>query len=90
MPKINVYCIYDSKVKVFEKPIYLRNHGEALRELEDAANDEKSKISMYPEDFSLMHLGTYDDEKGVFENRPNAPENLGLASAYKKVQQKGV
>jgi len=58
----NLYAIYDSKAKVYNVPFAMINHGVALRASKDMANDPKSQTSKTPEDFTLFHIGTYDDE----------------------------
>jgi len=83
MAKLLCFSVYDSKVKAYDKPFFMRSRGEALRGWQAAVNDEKTTLCTHPEDFSLMELGDYDDETGAFTNH-QAPVNLGLASQYKR------
>lgn len=84
--KYPVYSVYDSKVNAYDKPFALRSRGEAIRGWADAANDPQTTICKHPEDFSLMELGHFDDTKGTFENH-TVPQNLGLASQFKRQPQ---
>lgn len=84
MAKLMVYSVYDSKVKYFQNPIFMRNRGEALRSWEQAANDEKLTICAHPLDFALMEIGEFDDQSGKFFNL-EAPESLGLAANFKRL-----
>lgn len=77
-----VYSVYDSKVQAYATPFLQRSKGEALRGFQEAANNSEINISRHPADYSLMELGTYDDQVGQFKNH-TAPLNLGLASQYK-------
>lgn len=83
MAKSMVYSVYDSKVKYFHFPMFMRNRGEALRSWEQVANDEKSTISAHPADFSLMELGEFDDQTAQITFHP-VPESLGLALQFKR------
>lgn len=84
MAKLMIYSIYDSKVKFYDRPLFMRNRGEALREWGKAANDEKTTISAHPNDFALMEIGEFDDQTGQIT--PIAvPESLGLAVHFKNV-----
>lgn len=82
MAKSMVYAVYDSKVKFFHFPMFMRNRGEALRSWAEAANDGKTQISSHPEDFALMELGEFDDQTGKIEML-SVPESLGLAIQFK-------
>lgn len=84
MATLNVYAVYDAKVKYFHNPMVMRNRGEALRSWEQVANDEKSSICAHPSDFSLMELGTFDDQTGKIDLLP-VPESLGLALQFKRL-----
>ena len=50
-----------------------------------AANDLTTDVGRYPSDFSLYHLGTYDDETAKFDLMPE-PFHLALASTLVEVK----
>lgn len=78
------YAVYDSKVGVYEQPFLMRTKGEAIRSWVDVVNDEKTKFNKHPEDFTLMELGEYDDEKGQFINLATGPVAIGVALEFLK------
>lgn len=83
MAKLIVCAAYDSKIQNYAQPFFMRTKGEAIRAWTEVSNDTSTNIGKYPEDFSLMELGEYDEASGSFSNH-QAPINLGLASQYKK------
>ena len=78
---MDVFTVYDSKVKVYGNIFLAKNKGEALRMFQDVANDDKTQICKYPVDFHLIRIGTYDDLTGVIQGQDH--ENLGSADQYK-------
>lgn len=83
MAKLMIYSIYDSKVKFYDRPIVMRNRGEAMRSWEQAANDEKTSICAHPHDFALMEIGEFDDQTGQIVSHA-VPDSLGLAVHFKR------
>lgn len=79
-----VFSIYDSKAKLFFVPFFSFNKAVAQRQFAALAQDSATTISKSPEDFSLHHIGSYDDELALLI--PCIPENLGLASLFQKGQ----
>lgn len=78
-----MYAIFDSKIKAFNNPIYMRNAGEATRAFEQVANDDTSLICKHPEDYTLFEIGEFDDETGSI-NCYEARIPLGQALQFKK------
>lgn len=76
---MNAYSIYDSKVGQYGLPFFSHHHALALRIVVEAANDDNTNLSKYPNDYVLFCIGTYDDTNGVLQ--PNPPENLGVVGA---------
>lgn len=62
----NLYSMFDQKTKFFHAPIYLTNDAEAIRNFSMVVNDSKGKnpVNLFPEDYDLYHLGTFDDITG--------------------------
>lgn len=83
--KLNVYAVLDLKVGHYQTPFYQHTHGAALRMFADAASDQTTTIYRHPEDFTLFHLGEYDDDTGTFTNRTK-PEALANGQEYRKPQ----
>lgn len=88
-----VFAVYDSAVKVYDRPFICQTEAEAIRGFMDACSDPKTMLHRHPEDYTLFLLGEYDDSLGVIRNL-QAPEPLGSAQKFhpgaKKVEPKQV
>lgn len=79
---LQVFAVFDSKARCYAHPFYFKHEDLAMRAFKAACNDPQLELFRHAEDFSLFHLGVFDDEKGVISTFPN-PINLGLAAHYK-------
>jgi len=78
-----VMALYDSKARCYAAPFFVAHTDVALRVFAQVANDPANQISHAPQDFTLFHLGTYDDNTGVIQ--PFTQQvNMGLASQFRK------
>lgn len=77
-----VCAVYDSKARCFFPPFYVSHLDVARRTFADVARNPEHQIGRNPGDFTLFHLGTFDDDSGRIELRA-AMDNLGLASQLK-------
>jgi len=81
----NLYGILDVKANTFRSIFPSNADGEAIRGLQSLVNgNHESDIAMYPEDFSLYRLGTWDDVTGYIAPAGDRPELLIQASALKR------
>lgn len=78
-----VFSVYDSKAEVYSKPFLMKKPGEAMRLFVNVVNDPQTEMNKHPEDFTLFHLGTFDDEKGTFENK-KTPTSMAVGIEVKK------
>nr|WAE43438.1 MAG: nonstructural protein [Microviridae sp.] len=78
-----VFSILDLKASAFSQPFVSAGKGTALRSFEQLVNDGKSLVCQYPGDFTLMHLGAFDDSTGTFINL-SAPSIVCSASELKR------
>jgi len=62
-----VFSVHDSKADFYMTPIFFKTKGEALRAFSAIVNDASHHFNKYPEDFTMFHLGSYDDDKAKFE-----------------------
>ena len=60
---LNIYSIKDSKAGTFSQPFYSVNHSTAIRSFNASLQDATNPLSNYPQDFSLYHLGTWEDRE---------------------------
>jgi hypothetical protein len=67
---LGVFCVFDSKAVTFGMPFFTQNRGSAQRGIQmQIRQDPNSMLAQYPSDFSLMEMGTYDDETGLFQTQ---------------------
>lgn len=64
--RLKVYSVHDAKAGVFNRPLFQRSDGEALRALiDEATRSGESLVASHPEDFSLFRIGEYDELSGT-------------------------
>lgn len=76
----NAYSIHDTKSETFNPPFYQKNAGEAIRSFTKIVNDKNSVLNEFPEDYVLVEIGQWDDEKGLLMSGDH--KILGTASQY--------
>lgn len=80
----SVFAIYDGAIKTWLPPIFSRNTGSMLRDFADAVNNGQTNLSKHPSDYALFEIGSWDDDKCVFDLL-KTPVKLGLALDYVKI-----
>lgn len=65
--KLNIYVVFDNKAMTYNRPFFVINDAIASRMASDHLNDKQSEIARHPADFSLFHLGEYDDQTAKFD-----------------------
>jgi len=80
--KQQMFAIYDEKAECYKPPFYLPTVGLAIRSFTDLCNTPETTINMYPSDFKLYKLGTFDDNTGLIDQLIPA-QLIGNASEYK-------
>lgn len=81
----NMFTIYDSKAEAYLPPFVLPEKAMAIRSFSDCANDPTHAFYRNPGDYTLMHIGTYDDATAKISTL-KTPISLGVAQEYKKQQ----
>lgn len=61
---MNVYAIFDNAAAVYMRPFFCAQHQQAVRLFEDESLNAETPIAKHPHDYSLWHIGTYDDSTG--------------------------
>lgn len=79
--KLLAFSIFDSKVERFIQPFFDVTTGSAIRSFGDAVNDGSTAFNKHAEDYTLYHVGVFDQERGKFEKMD--PVSLGTAHQYK-------
>lgn len=64
---MRIYSLFDKKSLSYGPVMSFPNDVTAIRAIEMEMKNSKSVVSNYPTDFALMHLGNYDDAKGILE-----------------------
>lgn len=75
-----VFSVYDNKAGTYSRPMFARMQGEMLRSFTTIANDKKHPVGMYPEDYTLYEIGTFDEQNG--EIKPITHKSHGKAIQY--------
>lgn len=85
----SIYAIFDKQTNTYQNPLHFLNHGDAIRWLTSATNPQEGQqqtvISLYPQQFVLVHTANYDDATGKFEN---IGDEIMQASEVKEVTKK--
>jgi len=70
MSKLFACAIRDDAVQAFNRPFFVPSLGLAVRSFEDEArrNSPDNPMLNHAKDFSLYHLGFFDDVLGSFES----------------------
>ena len=74
------------KAECYSRPFFSLTHGEAIRTFTDAVNTEDSPYNRHPADYTLFHVGSFDDSLGAL-TPAEAVVNLGNAQSYLVVEQ---
>lgn len=67
MAKYEMFSVYDSKSQLYGFPFFQSNVEIGKRVFSDLAANPETLISRHPHDFSLYHIGSYDDATAVCE-----------------------
>lgn len=81
--KLQIFAVYDAKAKAFAHPFYAPNRDVAVRHFANGANDPTLQLATNSEDFTLHHLGEWDDGDASFTLNV-APVQLALALNLKR------
>lgn len=67
--KLCCVAVFDRASQLFQRPIFVRAPGEAVRSFTDEVNrkgDQASDLAKHPDDFDLYQLSLFDDNSGEF------------------------
>lgn len=65
-----IYSIYDKATKIYAQPFYAQSDEVALRIVRGSFSLQ-SQLVLYPADYDLIYLGTFDDATGVIVHDDN-------------------
>ena len=83
----NLYSIYDKKSEIYAPPFIELTNGTAIRAVTDLLNRPEMPFNKYPEDYTLVKIGSWDEFAGIptADNPPEIViELITLSEAIKK------
>jgi len=75
---VQIYNIYDTGPKVWRFPLFHICHRDFMDSWVESVNNPKSEFYKHPGDYTLFHIGEYDDVTCKF-NMFDAPIRLSCA-----------
>lgn len=78
---LQIFSIYDSKAESFNPPVYLSSTGLAIRSFSDSIQQPESHFAQHPEDYTLFHIGSWDDQTSKFDLL-STPKSLHVAIEF--------
>lgn len=82
--RLNVYAVRDLKAGLFGALFCSMNDATMQREISQAIRNPEHPWSLYPDDYQVFNMGTYDQETG--EQFPQAPKFMFNMSVLKEAQ----
>lgn len=83
---LRIFTVYDEKANAYLPPFYFPTHGEAVRAFIDAAQQDGHKMNLHAMDYTLFHLGHFDDADASVEMLKQ-PEQIGRADIMRNAHQ---
>lgn len=79
---LKVFSIQDVKADAFMNLFTAPANGVATRMFSDLAVDKNTDVGKHPQDYRLVHVGTFDTSTGVLLSTGEGPQSLGFASEF--------
>lgn len=78
---MNVYAIYDKKTEEYSTPFFQLRDPNAVRTFQTAVNhkDANNSLNLFPADYDLVKIGTWDNQNGILEGHRAEPLCNGLS-----------
>lgn len=64
--KHQTFAIWDSAAGAFLPPFHMPREEQAIRAFKDCVNSPSHQFGAHPYDYTLMHLGEFDDCSGIY------------------------
>lgn len=64
---LQIFCVHDNVADAYLVPFFLHNKGLAVRSFSDCINDDQHQWSKNPQDYTLFHIGQYNDSTSELE-----------------------
>lgn len=82
--KVQIFAIHDAKAKAYNQPYFLHTVDMGIRSFTDAVINTESQFHHHPLDYSLFHIGTYDDETSIITS--NCPPIMLTTASQAQAQ----
>lgn len=69
-----IYSVWDSKAGLYGQPFFAQREEVAVRHFAAALGDPASMLGKFPEDFTLFHVGHFNEELGTLT--PTTPTSV--------------
>lgn len=81
--KMKVFTVFDVKAQLHLQPFFEQSTETGIRAFKVVCQDSKTNFYMFPEDYSLIELGEWDQQQG-FIKMHDRPMILAQAAEFKK------
>lgn len=81
-----IYSVYDSVSQIYNTPMMFINEQDAVRSAHQIAQTEGTPIHASPADYTLFHLGSFDDSAALYELLETPVRILSFHEIIKKTQ----
>jgi len=75
-----IFTVFDSAANAFLTPYFAPTVEFAMRSFREAVNTDGHQFNKFPEDYTLYHCGSFDQQKGTLN--PQDPRSLGTAQTF--------
>lgn len=82
---LQIFTVFDSKAEAYLAPFHSPTIGLAMRSFAKACNEEGHDFHQYSGDYTLFHIGSFDQPTGQ-HTLLKAFANLGLAATYMQAE----
>lgn len=65
MATLVIIAVHDRQLDSYLRPFVAQSIGQAIRSFRDEVNRTDSDLNKHPEDYTLFHIGNYDEQTGA-------------------------
>lgn len=77
---LQMFSLLDMKTGAYTTPWFQAHAAQAIRAVSDLVQDQSTTVARHPADFSLVLLGSWDDQTGAYT--PQQPTVLGVCASF--------
>lgn len=72
--KLHLFSIHDQALQAYMPPWTAPARGVAHRMFQDELQNAQGNMSKHPDDYTLYHIGEYDDTNALITQNPDGPQ----------------